>query len=80
MVAQQSQLANAEGMEKQSLDKRLESMAWALFLIMAGGLGLVPNEQVPQGAWLIGVGLIMISVFGPAHFERIGALTRGASR
>jgi hypothetical protein len=41
---------------------KLESIGWALFLIMIGGLGLVSDEQVPEGARLIGVGLIMLGL------------------
>lgn len=48
--------------EKHKLNQRLESISWALFLIMIGGLGLVPGEQVPEGTWLIGVGLIMLGL------------------
>ena len=32
--------------EKHKLNQRLESIGWALFLIMIGGLGVVPGEQV----------------------------------
>lgn len=47
---------------KIKLNQRLESVGWALFLIMIGGLGLVPEEQVPEGTWLIGIGLIMLGL------------------
>ena len=43
-----------------ALDRRLEGIGWALFLIMIGGIGLIPN--VPQGAWLVGTGLIMLGL------------------
>jgi hypothetical protein len=43
-----------------ALDRRLEGIGWALFLIMIGGLGLVPS--VPQGTWLVGTGLIMLGL------------------
>jgi hypothetical protein len=38
----------------------LEGIGWALFLIMIGGIGLVPN--VPQSTWLVGTGLIMLGL------------------
>jgi hypothetical protein len=62
MSKQPSQTTDAQRVDKQTLNKRLETIGWALFLIMIGGLGLVPNEQVPQGTWLIGVGLIMLGL------------------
>lgn len=45
-----------------ALDKRLEEIGWGLFLIMIGVIWLVPNAQVPQGIWLIGVAAIMIGL------------------
>jgi hypothetical protein len=29
---------------------------------MIGGIGLIPDERVPEGTWLIGVGLIMLGI------------------
>jgi hypothetical protein len=48
--------------EKAALNKRLESIAWGLFLIMLGGFALVPNDTIPKGVWSIGVGLIMLGL------------------
>ncbi len=48
--------------EKQDLNKRLERISWGLFLIMIGGIALVPQSFLPQGTWLIGVGLIMLGL------------------
>ena len=42
---------------RSALDRQLEGVGWALFLIMIGGIGLMQN--VPQGTWLVGTGLIM---------------------
>jgi peptidoglycan/LPS O-acetylase OafA/YrhL len=43
-------------------NKRLETIAWGLFLVMAGGFMLVPNEVIPKGLWSIGVGLIFLGL------------------
>lgn len=45
---------------KQELNRRLETVSWGLFLIMLGGLFLVP--AVPPGTWLIGAGVIMLGL------------------
>jgi len=50
--------------KKSSLDKRLDSIGWGLFLIMIGGLWLIPDERVPEGTWLIGTGLIILGLMG----------------
>lgn len=45
---------------KQELNKRLETVSWGLFLIMLGGLAFA--KDVPEGTWLIGVGVIMLGL------------------
>jgi hypothetical protein len=45
---------------KQELNKRLETVSWGLFLIMLGGLAFL--KDVPEGTWLIGVGVIMLGL------------------
>lgn len=55
-----SPLVESQDSDKRALDRRLEGISWALFLIMLGGLALIPN--VPGGVWLIGVGLIMLGL------------------
>jgi len=48
--------------EKAALNKKLETVAWGLFLIMLGGFAFVPKETVPKGAWSIGFGAIMLGL------------------
>ena len=62
---------------KVHLNKKLESMAWGIFLIMTGCLWLSPNRPFPEGAGLIGIsdlfGLdlpffpILIILWGMSH-------------
>lgn len=47
---------------KAALNKRLETIAWGLFLIMLGGFALVPRNLVDSGLWSIGVGVIMLGL------------------
>lgn len=54
--------AKEQATPEQSLSHRIESIGWALFLIMIGCLWLVPAATVPEGTWLIGTGVIMIGV------------------
>lgn len=54
--------------EKVALNKRLETAAWGLFLIMLGGFLLVPDELVTEGVWSIGVGLIMLGLNSARYF------------
>ena len=62
MTAQNDQPSIMQDTQKAALNKRLEGIGWGLFLIMIGGILLVPNEQVPEGTWLIGAGLIMLGL------------------
>ncbi len=42
--------------------KRLEEIAWALVLVMTGGLWLAPKTMFPEGTWLAGAGLIILGL------------------
>ena len=68
---QGNQAASNQDTQKSALNKRLESIGWALFLIMIGGLWLVPDERVPKGTWLIGAGLIMLGLNGARYVSGI---------
>lgn len=57
--------------EKADLNKRLETIAWGLFLIMLGGFMFVPKERVPDGSWSIGVGLIMLGLNAARYLNKI---------
>ncbi len=46
--------------KKKALDDKITAIGWALFFVMIGGLLLMPKGIVPDSAWLIGAGLIMI--------------------
>ena len=61
-MSSEEEIKELKDEEKQALNKRQESIGWALFLIMIGGLALIPDESVPEGMWLIGTGLIMIGL------------------
>ena len=51
-----------EQSNKAVINQRLERISWALFLISVGGYALVPGDVVPEGAWLAGVGVIMLGL------------------
>ena len=59
--------------EKAALNKRLESIAWGCFLIMLAGFLILPKvmQQVPEGLWSIGVGVIMLGLNVARYFSKI---------
>ena len=57
--------------QNRTLELQLERIGWALFLIMIGGLALLPAGRVPAGAWLVGVGLIMVGMNVVRHRKGI---------
>jgi hypothetical protein len=69
-AAEQQPSSVGESREK-ALNKRLDTIAWAFFLIMIGCLGLVPKAQVPEGTWLVGVGIIWLGLNAARYFNRI---------
>ncbi len=57
--------------EKAALNKRLEIVAWGLFLIAFGGYMLVPHDVILRGLWSIGVGLIMLGLNAARYYYKI---------
>lgn len=44
------------------LEKRLVGLFWGLMFILAGVIWLFPDERIPDGTWLIGIGVILLSL------------------
>jgi len=57
--------------KKAELNKRLEAIGWACFLIMLGGFMLVPHTVVAKGFWSIGVGVIMLGLNAARYLNGI---------
>ena len=57
--------------DKAALNKRLETIAWGLLLVMLGGFLLVPGDQFPKGWWSIGVGVIMLGLNVARYFMNV---------
>ncbi len=70
MTAQHEQLIKSEDAQKEDLGRQLDTIGWGLFLLMLGGLWLVPKEWgVPEGTWLIGAGLIVLGLSGVRYLN-----------
>ena len=57
--------------EKAELNKRMETVAWGLFIIMLGGFSSIPKEMVPKGTWSVGIGLIMLGLNLARYLNKI---------
>lgn len=55
---------------RDTLNRRLEEIGWGLFFLMIGGIWLLP-QTVPDGAWLIGAGLILLGINTVRHLSGI---------
>ena len=71
MTTQNDQSKGNQIEQKSALNRRLEAISWALFLIMIAALWLMPEGRVPKDAWLIGVGLIMLGLNGTRYLYGI---------
>jgi hypothetical protein len=60
-----------ESASKAVLNKRLETAAWGLFLIMLGGFMFVPETALKKGVWSLGVGLIMLGLNAVRYHYKI---------
>ncbi len=45
-----------------AVNRRLDAIGWAAFLILTGSLWLAPEGSVPKGLWLIGIGIIIVGM------------------
>lgn len=48
--------------KKTALDNRLAALFWALMFILAGVIWLFPDERIPDGTWLVGIGVILLAL------------------
>lgn len=72
MQVQDDQPIDRQEERKRALDQRLDAAGWGLFLIMIGGLWLVPEEWgIPEGAWLVGAGLIILGLLAVRYLNGI---------
>jgi hypothetical protein len=46
--------------DRVAMERFLDDVGWAALLITVGALWLVPAGQLPQGTWMIAVGLILL--------------------
>ena len=53
------------------LDRRLNDIGWGLLLMLTGAIWLMPPADVPPGAWLFGVGVILLGVNVARYLKHI---------
>jgi hypothetical protein len=54
-----------------SLDRRLAILFWGLLFVVAGAIWLFPAERVPDGTWLIAIGLILLFLNGVRRLNHL---------
>ena len=54
-----------------STAKKIDSTAWGLLLLMTGVLLLLPSRTVPEGAWLILAGVILLAASAVRYLTRL---------
>lgn len=52
-------------------NKRLDELGWGLFLLLTGGIWLLPGDKVPTGSWLIGTGALLLGMNVIRYVNRI---------
>jgi len=57
--------------DKRALNKRLETIGWGLFLVMAGALAIGPKTIAKDSMGSIGVGLILLGLNAARYYFRI---------
>ena len=46
--------------QKRAMSEKIDAIGWAIFFIMIGALLLLPDSKIPDTAWLLGVGVIIL--------------------
>lgn len=69
-MTDQSVPPNPVDPQKAALNKRLETTAWGLFLVMLG-VTLFIKDLLPDGVTSIGVGLIMLGLNAARYYNKI---------
>lgn len=70
-MTEQPNSPNPVDSQKTDLNKRMETVAWGLFLVMVGGFLFVPKGVLPEGLWSLGVGLIMLGLNAARYINKI---------
>ena len=66
---QNNQIIDNSERNDKVLNRRFEETGWAIFLIMIGGLWLLPEGRLSSHVWLIGAGLIMLGINFARYFS-----------
>jgi hypothetical protein len=62
MNTTKNEFGGSDQSDSQRQRKRLDEIALALVLMMTGALWLAPKAMFPEGAWLVGVGVIVLGL------------------
>lgn len=62
MPPQDNQVPHVQKEDTQRIHDRFVTIGWALFLILIGGIWLIPKDVVPEGAFFLGVGAILLGL------------------
>ena len=62
MSLQDNQVPHVQKEDTQSIHDRFVTIGWALFVILIGVIWLIPKDVVPEGAFFLGVGAILLGL------------------
>ena len=66
-----NEMIHPQASKEEALNKRFENIGWGLFMIMIGGLWLIPDQFVPEGTWMIGTAFILFGLNIARHLNNI---------
>lgn len=69
MTTQDGRVSVDENARKNVLNRRLEDFGWGALLITIGTIWLLPEQQVPQGSWLVAAGIILLGLNAIRYFK-----------
>ena len=73
MSPQNDQERDVQKEDTEAVHDRFVAIGWASLLILIGAIWLIPEDAVPEGAFFIGVGAILLGLSLVKYLKGLGA-------
>jgi hypothetical protein len=57
--------------EDKKKNRRIEHATWAIFLMFFGLMFIVDEKYIPDGAWMMGIGILLILLNGIRYLQTL---------
>lgn len=57
--------------EARGKNRRIEHATWAIFLMFFGLMFIIDEKHIPNGAWMMGIGLLLLLLNALRHIQTL---------